>query len=133
MPTYEPEKISIVAATNNPALGRATEIMFKSMGFARVEITTTDKLCQRASEVHPTFIIFTPEYLSMPVEDMITCGCPCKSKAGCISSLTIIFLRKKTTDRILMSKQMGFDGIIFADQSMERLHEALQTVYETKS
>jgi hypothetical protein len=96
-----------------------------------VEICPTKDICARASALKPTFILFSPEYLTMPVAERLACSCPCKKKDKCDKSMTVIFLRKKTVDSVLMSKEMGFDGIIFADQSMERLRDALETVYVT--
>jgi hypothetical protein len=131
MRSFEPAKLSVLALASNPALGRATQIMLLAMGFNKVDIATPETVCKSATAAKPTFILFTPEFLTMPMEVRIACGCPCKPKDKCGKSLTVIFLRKKTVDSILMSKEMGFDGIIFADQSMERLHDALKTVYQT--
>ncbi|OEJ68587.1 hypothetical protein [Magnetovibrio blakemorei] len=132
MHVYEPEKFSIVAVCNSPALSRATEIMFKALGFAKVDVVTTNELSHQAPQLNPTFIIFSPEYLTLPVEEMIACGYPSKSKIGGAKSLTVIFLRQKKAETVIQSKEMGFDGIIFADDTMERLHAGLRTVYETK-
>jgi len=128
---FDPTKLTVLASTDNPALGRATQIMLMAMGFAKVEISPTKDICARASILKPTFILFSPEYLTMPVEERLACCCPCKKKDKCDKSMTVIFLRKKTVDSVLMSKDMGFDGIIFADQSMDRLHDALETVFMT--
>jgi len=128
---FDPAKLTVLASTDHPALGRATQIMLMALGFAKVEICPTKDICARASALQPTFILFSPEYLTMPVAERIACCCPCRKKDQCDRSMTVIFLRKKTVDSVLMSKEMGFDGIIFADQSMERLHDALETVYVT--
>jgi hypothetical protein len=128
---FDPAKLTVLASTDHPALGRATQIMLMALGFAKVEICPTKDICARASALKPTFILFSPEYLTMPVAERLACSCPCKKKDKCDKSMTVIFLRKKTVDSVLMSKEMGFDGIIFADQSMERLHDALETVYVT--
>ena len=130
---FDPPSLSVLALASNPALGRATQIMLSAMGFGRVEVCSAEEVCARADTFKPTFILFTPEYLSMPVAERMKCGCPCKPKIQCNRSLSVIFLKKKTVESILMSKDMGFNGIIFADQSMDRLYEALQTVYETKT
>lgn len=128
---FDPAKLSVLASTGNPALGRATQIMLMAMGFKHVDISPPKDICERASVMKPTFILFSPEYLTMPIEERLACCCPCSKKDKCNKSLTVIFLRKKSVDSILMSKEMGFDGIIFADQSMDRLHDALKTVFET--
>lgn len=131
MTAFDPAKLTVLASTDHPALGRATQIMLMALGFAKVEICPTKDICARASALKPTFILFSPEYLTMPVAERLACSCPCKKKDKCDKSMTVIFLRKKTVDSVLMSKEMGFDGIIFADQSMERLRDALETVYVT--
>lgn len=126
---FIPAKLSVLAATNTPALGQATRIMLLAMGFTKVEITLIKDICARATELKPTFILFAPEYLTMSMQDRIKCGCPCPKKDKCGQALNVIFLKKKTIDSVLMSKDMGFDGILFANQPMERLYEALETVY----
>lgn len=126
---FNPAKLSVLAATNTPALGKATQIMLLAMGFTKVEITPIKDVCARADALKPTFILFSPEYLSMPMEERLTCGCPCPKKDKCGKALNVIFLKKKKIDSVLMSNDMGFDGIMFADQSMDRLFEALKTVY----
>ncbi|MBL4614942.1 MAG: hypothetical protein JKY27_08730 [Magnetovibrio sp.] len=131
MPKFDPSKLSVLASVGNPALGRATGIMLSALGFANIKISPAENICMNAEQLKPTFILFTPEYLTMPVAERIKCGCPCKKKDKCNKSLIVIFLRKKSVDSVLMSKEMGFDGIVFADQSIDRLYEALQTVYET--
>jgi|GEM_PF-3587073 len=122
---------SVLAAISNPALGRATEIMLHAIGFQTVVIAKPEDVCERSEEINPTFIIFTPDYLTSSIQEKMAIGCPCAKKIECKNALTVIFLRKKTMDNIVMSKQMGFDGIIFADQSMERLRDSLKTVFDT--
>ena len=122
---------SVLAAITNPALGRATEIMLRAIGFETVEIVDPKDVCARSAQVQPTFIIFTPDYLTSSIHEKMEIGCPCSKKIECNKALTVIFLRTKTMENVVMSKQMGFDGIIFADQSMERLREALKTVFDT--
>ena len=131
MTNFNPTKLSVLTATNTPALGKATQIMLTAMGFSEVEVTSFKDLFVQGSELKPTFIIFSPEYLSMPVQERITCGCPCAQKMDCKQALNVIFLKTKTIDSVLVSQEMGFDGIIFADQPMERLYEALETVYSS--
>jgi len=126
---FNPAKLSVLAATNTPALGQATRIMLLAMGFTKVEITPIKDICARAAELKPTFILFSPEYLTMPMQERLTCGCPCPKKDKCGKSLNVIFLKKKTIDSVLKAKDMGFDGIMFANQPMDRLYEALETVY----
>ena len=129
MTNFNPAKLSVLTATNTPALGKATQIMLTAMGFSKVEVTPFNDLCAHGTVLLPTFIIFSPEYLTMPVQERITCGCPCAKKMDCKQALNVIFLKTKTIDSVLVSQEMGFDGIIFADQPMERLYEALETVY----
>lgn len=126
---FIPAKLSVLTATNTPALGQATRIMLQAMGFTKVVISPFKDICSHATKLKPTFILFSPEYLTMPVQERLTCGCPCASKNKCDGALNVIFLKKKTIDSVLVSQEMGFDGIMFADQSMERLYEALETVY----
>lgn len=129
MTNFNPAKLSVLTATNTPALGKATQIMLKAMGFSQVEVTPFKDLRTQGAELKPTFIIFSPEYLTMPAQERIICGCPCAKKIGCNQALNVIFLKTKTINSVLVSQEMGFDGIIFADQPMERLYEALETVY----
>lgn len=133
MKTFDPPALTVLALANNPALGKATQIMLLAMGFGKVVICCAEEVCATADQVKPTFILFTPEYLSMPIAERLKCGCPCNIKIKCDRALSVIFLRKKSVDSILMSKEMGFDGIIFADQSIDRLHDALKTVYESNT
>lgn len=133
MTSFDPSTLTVLALANNPALGRATEIMLLAMGFGKVVLTSAEEVCSKADQCKPAFILFTPEYLTMPIAERLKCGCPCKIKIKCDRALSVIFLRKKSVDSVLMSKEMGFDGIIFADQSIDRLYDALKTVYEAST
>ncbi len=130
MAPFDPADHKVIATTGTPALGKAMKIMLKAMGFAAVETLRPEDICTRAEEINPSFILYTPEYLSMPMKDMVKVGCPCAEKKECKNALTVIFLKTKTFDTLQASKQIGFDGIVFADQSMDRLLTALETVYE---
>ncbi|MCW8914282.1 MAG: hypothetical protein OQK24_00350 [Magnetovibrio sp.] len=130
MATFDPADHKVIATTSTPALGQAMKIMLMAMGFGGVEIVQPEDICKRAEELKPTFILYTPEYLTMPMAEIVKIGCPCSQKKECRNALTVIFLKKKTFESIQASKQIGFDGIIFADQSMDRLLTALETVYQ---
>lgn len=126
---FSPSKLKALGLTNHAALGRAMHIMLKAVGFGTVEIVKPVDACKRAKTLKPDFILFTPEYLTCSINEKKDIGCPCKEKKGCDNALVVVLLKKHTVDNVLMSKDMGFDGIIFADATVDKIHESLEKVY----
>lgn len=126
---FIPSELSILGVSSLPALGRAMEIMLRAVGFGEVKISDPINTCKIAETMKPDFILFTPEFLSSPVEEKLAIGCPCTAKIKCKKALIIMMLRKQSSEAVMMSKDMGFDSIVFADASVEKMYVLLERVY----
>lgn len=127
---YDPSELKILGLTSHAPLGKALKIMLRAIGFGQVEISDPADVCKRAKEMRPTFILFTPEYLASSVQEKMKTGCPCKDRTNCDRALTCVFMKTKTVDSAIQSKKMGFDGIIFADESLEGIQRSLERIYQ---
>lgn len=126
---FIPSELKILAVSSVPALGRAMEIMLRAVGFGEVKVSDPINTCKTAEKMNPDFILFTPEYLSSPVEEKLAIGCPCKERKECKKALIIMLLRKQNSDVVMTSKDMGFDSIVFADASVQKMHVLFERVY----
>ena len=106
------------------------EIMLKAVGFGSVGITSPADTCALAAETNPDFILFTPEYLTSPMQEKIDIGCPCSEKKHCGKAQVAILLKTPNADSVFSSKEMGFDSIVFADASVDKMYVTLERAFK---
>lgn len=124
-----PSEQKVLGVSSHPSLGRAMEIMLKAVGFGTVEIISPMDTCKRATEMKPDFIMFTPEYLKSPIQEKIKIGCPCSPKTFCDKAQLVMLMKTPNGDNVSSSKEMGFDTIVFANASLDKMHAALERAY----
>ena len=126
---FVPAEQAVLGVSSHPALGRAMEIMLKAVGFGTVEILPPAEICKRAAEIKPDFILFTPEYLKSPIQEKLEIGCPCSAKTFCSKAQVVMLLKTPDGASVSSSQEMGFDSIVFANASLEKMHAALERAY----
>jgi len=129
---FEPKLLSVLGLTEHKMLGQAMKVMLKALGFGLVEITQMDDVCVHGGAIKPTFVLFAPEYLDASDAFKAEADCPCDKRQNCNQTLTVVFLKKRTFDNVLKSKEMGFDGIIFADEPLEKIYQSLHRIFAKK-
>ncbi len=126
---FSPSEQKVLGVTGHKSLGRAMEIMLKAIGFGTVEIIPPKDVCIRGTELKPDFIVFTPEFLKSPVLEKIAVGCPCNAKALCNKAQVVMLLKTPDGDSVFSSQEMGFDSIVFANASLEKLFASFERAY----
>lgn len=126
---FVPSALKILGASSHPSLGRAMEIMLRAVSFGEVDIVLPVDVCKQATEMKPDFVLFTPEYLTCTIQEKLEIGCPCKEKKWCKNALILMLLKEPNVESVFTSKDMGFDSIIFADASVEKMYLILERAY----
>lgn len=126
---FDPSRLKVLAVSHHRALGRAIEIMLKAVGYGTVVIAEPKDVCARAGEIKPDSILFTSDYLASPIQEKLEIGCPCKKKDVCQKAQIMMLLKKPNEDTVVTSKEMGFNNIIFADASIDKMFRALERAY----
>ncbi|MCW9038881.1 MAG: hypothetical protein OQJ76_00145 [Rhodospirillales bacterium] len=128
---FEPSSQKVLAVSNHQALGRALEIMLKAVGFGTIEIVAPVDVCERVGKMKkkPDFILFTQDYLMSPMQEKLAAGCPCTGKNTCEKALIVMLLRQQQSESVITSKEMGFDDIVFADASLQKMYGIIEKVY----
>ena len=126
---FLPSDLKMLGVSSHQAMGRAVEIMLRAVGFGAVEIAMPMEACTRAAAMNPDFILFTPEYLLSPIQEKIEIGCPCSPKKFCGNAQVVMLLKKPNADSVFSSKEMGFDSIVFADASVNKMYVTLERAY----
>jgi PleD family two-component response regulator len=126
---FQPSKYKVLGVSSQQALGRAMEIMLKAIGFGTVEIILPKDVCKQATEMNPDFILFTPEYLKSTIQEKIEAGCPCNARSFCKKAQVVMLLKTPNGNSVLSSTEMGFDTIVFANSSINKMYETLERAY----
>lgn len=126
---FDPSRLKVLTVSNHRALGRAIEIMLKAVGYGTVVVVEPKDVCARAGELKPDAILFTSDFLASPIQEKLEVGCPCKKKDICQKAQLMMLLKKPNEETVLTSKEMGFNNIIFADASIDKMYRALERAY----
>lgn len=63
--SFIPENMSILGLTNHEMVGNAMGLVFRTLGFGKVEISSTDEVCFFGGQIQPKFIWFAPDWLHL--------------------------------------------------------------------
>ncbi len=128
---FVPSTFEIVVACSNKAVSRAMELMLRAIGFEAIESVAPIDACKtvQTKETKPDFVLFTQDYLSIPVEETQAAGFPCIETKWRKDSLLVMMLREQDFESVLASQEMGFDYIVFADTSIDQMRKILEDVF----
>lgn len=126
---FIPSGFKVLGVSSHVAMGRAMEIMLKAVGFGTVKIILPKDVCAQATEINPDFIMFTPEYLKSTMQEKVALGCPCKTRSFCQGAQIVMLLKAPEGESVLSSKEMGFDTIVFANSSLDKMYDAFERAY----
>ena len=128
---FVPSTFEIVLASSNKAVGRAMELMLRAIGFKDIESVAPTEACKtvQTMEKKPDFVLFTQDYLLSPEEEKQAAGFPCSETKWRKDALLVMMLREKDFESVMMSQEMGFDYIVFADTSIDQMRKILEDVF----
>ena len=119
--TFNPRELKALGVSDHPMLGRAIEIMLKAVGFKVVEVSTLADADKKVNKLDPHIILFTEDYLKNEDKEHL--------ENWCGDRQTVILLKQQNAENVFQSQEWGFDSIVFADTSLEKMHGILEKVY----
>lgn len=129
-PYFEPSLLKILVVCGHKSLGRAITIMLQAVGYGTIEVVEPIGICERARNLKPDAILFTSDYLTSSVQEKLAMGCSCRKKQDCDNAQLMMLLKNPNQDNVLTSKEMGFNNIIFADASIEKMYQNLERAHQ---